>query len=230
MGIGFTLKGKLLVKYDDHFIETPALGLRDIYTQGTYVKTEGDFLNISVRFTQGSAHYFCNTHMKEVIDEKILALENIFSATDLSVLTDKLINAQNDTDIISCLDGFLLNRFAPKNIDKVYYALSLINNAKGTCRVSDLAVKLNHSERTIHRLFNHYIGINPIEYINLIRFRALIDDLKNTEVSSFLNKALHAGYYDQSHFIKEFKKYVLITPNQFRKDTDQKLVSDFYNI
>ncbi len=95
--------------------------------------------------------------------------------------------------------------------------------------VAQLASFFSISERTIHRLFNKLVEVNPNNYINLIRFRNALKFSSNTN-ANYLSNTINAGYYDQSHFIRHFKAFSTLTPPQFDNVNYFDKVSDFYNI
>lgn len=229
-GIGFTLQGELLIKKDGAYKTAPAFGTRDVYTHSSFVRTRGYFQNISVRFTPGSAGLFCKNDLKEIIDENIMPLEDIFKKAELNILAERLYNTTDDTQKILLLDDFLSGSFSDNDTASIKAAINCIFQSMGTCRVSDISELLNTSERSILRLFNKFIGIGPNEYIKLVRFRAFMNQMDKIKANSLLSTSLDIGYYDQSHFIKEFKKYTSLTPTKFTTKITEGLMSDFYNV
>ena len=110
--------------------------------------------------------------------------------------------------------------------------MSIINKihaTKGQCNVAQMAAFFSVSERTIHRLFNKFVGVNPINYINLIKFRTFLEHSSSSN-NHLLSVAIDTGYYDQSHFIKHFKAFSTQTPSQFFENNSSEKVSDFYNL
>ena len=74
----------------------------------------------------------------------------------------------------------------------------------------DLYKMLNLSPRQCQRLFKKHYGITPKMVLNIIRFQKCLKSL----TSSKLNITEATGYYDQSHFINNFKRNIGITPSQ----------------
>lgn len=80
------------------------------------------------------------------------------------------------------------------------------------------------SERYIQKLYLSNIGISPAAFTSVVRFNKSLDLVLNT-TESLTTIAYDNGYYDQAHFIKEFKKFTGITPSASRNsmlknDTD----------
>jgi AraC-like DNA-binding protein len=67
------------------------------------------------------------------------------------------------------------------------------------------------SERYIQKLYLSNIGISPSAFTSVIRFNKSLHLVLNTS-EPLTTIAYDCGYYDQAHFIKEFKKFTGITP------------------
>lgn len=76
----------------------------------------------------------------------------------------------------------------------------------------------NTSSKRLFRLFKKHLGVNPTQFRQLLRFRAAVDlSLENLEKRNLTEIGFCAGYYDQPHFIKEFKRITNLTPRDFLK-------------
>ncbi len=85
-------------------------------------------------------------------------------------------------------------------------ATELIESQNGQLKVCEVAQILGVSTRTLERQFIKILGIPPKQFIRLVRFQNAVERLK--EISKFENLtdiAHNSGYFDQSHFIKDFK-------------------------
>ncbi|MGL5259727.1 MAG: helix-turn-helix domain-containing protein [Lachnospiraceae bacterium] len=81
----------------------------------------------------------------------------------------------------------------------------LIN--KGTLDISDVAWESFVSTRQLERLFQEYIGVSPKRLSNLIRYHFLWNDILYEAHFDVLNAVYKYGYTDQSHLLREFKRY-----------------------
>ena len=79
------------------------------------------------------------------------------------------------------------------------------------CTTTELYQKLHFSPKQCQRLFAKHYGLSPKMALSIIRFQKCLEILTSDEAtpSDILNMA---GYYDQSHFIKDFKKNIGVTP------------------
>lgn len=74
--------------------------------------------------------------------------------------------------------------------------------------------------RTIERLFVQEIGLSPKHYSRLMRLWQLLQTQVNQPWQKLTQLAVQAGFYDQSHFIKEFSYIVQDIPSQFFRTTE----------
>jgi AraC-like DNA-binding protein len=89
-------------------------------------------------------------------------------------------------------------------------AVSELENSDGTASVSRVAESCGVSERQLERLFRQHVGLTPKTLSRLLRFqRALV---VGDERTNWAEVAMHAGYYDQSHLLRDFRQFAGETP------------------
>jgi AraC-like DNA-binding protein len=93
--------------------------------------------------------------------------------------------------------------------------IRLIQQSRGQLSSAALSEKLSVTTKSLERKFSEYIGKTPKQFIRLIRFQAALADLGSTSQISFTEYAYRNGYFDQAHFIKEFKSFTGFTPREF---------------
>ena len=79
----------------------------------------------------------------------------------------------------------------------------------------------------MRNLFDNLVGISPKYYAKITRFNKAAQAMDRNPEAPLTHTALDHGYYDQAHFIKEFKEFSGITPSFYRKNKAG--ASDFYN-
>jgi AraC-like DNA-binding protein len=78
-----------------------------------------------------------------------------------------------------------------------------------------LSEKFNVNYKKVERLFKFFLGINAKTYIRIIRFNATIHVRSEREELNLTQLGYELGFYDQSHFIREFKTFSSLTPKAF---------------
>ena len=98
--------------------------------------------------------------------------------------------------------------------DKIEQAIRLILEEKAAITISEIAEAINISERQLERLFKRYIGLSPKFYCRIIRFNHIFE-LVQKEEKEWGKLAQLTGFYDQSHFIKNFKEFTGEDPSKY---------------
>lgn len=89
--------------------------------------------------------------------------------------------------------------------------LRTLLEAKGNLSIKELARRHHRSVRQLQRYFKQYTGITPKQFARLIRFKALY---KNSVLRQIQPRDyFRYGYFDQMHFIKDFKAHLGVTPS-----------------
>ena len=90
-------------------------------------------------------------------------------------------------------------------------------HSHGQLKISNLCNTMNISRQYFHQYFKEKIGLAPKSYAKIIRLRHTVDMIYNNKAKSQTQIALDMGYFDQSHFIYDFKSILNQTPKSFFK-------------
>lgn len=99
-------------------------------------------------------------------------------------------------------------------------AIQLINNTEGSMSVHALLKQLKVNERMLERKFRQATGISPKQYSGIVRVNASAKKIQQRS-GSLTAVAYDHDYFDQAHFIKDFRKYTGITPWQYQHSVEQ---------
>lgn len=106
-----------------------------------------------------------------------------------------------------------LNKMDKLFDNRFYYALGTILKRKGLINIEkDLNDGI--SSRHLQRLFNFYIGDTAKSFCRVVRFQALLQADPSLKSIKAEKSFFDFGYYDQTHFIKEFKRFYGETPSK----------------
>jgi len=124
-------------------------------------------------------------------------------------------SSSGERGLQSQLDRFFLQHLTKVKFekdDRFYDALSLILRKQGTLRVeTDLNTGL--SPRQLRRKFNYYVGTTPKTFGKIVRFQHILRAKPSTQSLRKNKLFFDVGYYDQAHFIKEFKNLYGVKPS-----------------
>jgi AraC-like DNA-binding protein len=131
-------------------------------------------------------------------------------------ISDNFTPTLNKEQVIALLDKHFTDIISKSSIDadsRLYDAIhTILKSSGGLHVVSDLNTGL--SPRQLRRLFEFYIGDTPKTFSKVVRFQNILK-AKPSAQSLRANKLFYdAGYYDQAHFIKDFKNFYGLTPSK----------------
>lgn len=171
---------------------------------------------LSIRFKSGSFRHFTNIPFTK-LNNNYLPITKLWPETG-QYLLNTLHNLKDIKSKILCLETFLTQEYLKHHkpqysiwdniIDDLYY------NFK-TIKIKDLAKKNNLSLRQFERNFKKQFGLTAKEFQKISRFQYVIKKQLLNKNKDYLSTILDAGYYDQSHFIGEFKSLTKVTPKTF---------------
>lgn len=143
-------------------------------------------------------------------------------SSDINLLFDNafaemLCEQPDDSTRIRIIETYLMRHLSrPIRVDKqILHATSLIKQSHGQLPVQNLIGKLCICQRHFERKFKDSTGYTPKEFSRIIKFQHAIEVLRNATHSDLGTIALDCGYYDHSHFIKEFKRLAGDVPSYF---------------
>ncbi|MEM0939738.1 MAG: DUF6597 domain-containing transcriptional factor [Bacteroidota bacterium] len=116
---------------------------------------------------------------------------------------------------ISSIDRWITSQ--TRVISKMRIAVDRILKTNGLIDIKKLAMEGGQSLRSFERKFRKVVGVSPKFYSRIIRFSNIFHKIRS-EDHSWVNLALRSGYFDQSHFIKNFKEFTGEEPSTYGFD------------
>jgi AraC-like DNA-binding protein len=174
-------------------------------------------LGVGIRFKPGGGAAFFRLPLHELTDET-LNLQNLWGQC-AGELAEQITFTSTASTKIAHLEAFLLRRLdllSPFN-PTLHSAIAAIRQAHGDITITDLRTNLSLSERQLERGFLQYTGLTPRQFARLTRFRQVVR-LLHQPALPLTDVAYRAGYYDQAHFIHDFKALAGLTPREYRRE------------
>ncbi|SFK66870.1 helix-turn-helix transcriptional regulator [Methylocapsa palsarum] len=136
---------------------------------------------------------------------------DIFPWHEIEKIEDRLAIMNTAKERVECVESYLLSIMNRNNEDVLMQrACAALNALKGNCSISLLARNLGLTERTFERRFLSCVGAKPKKYARVVRLRNAI--IQREHLPSWADVAYAAGYYDQSHMIRDFQDLYGISP------------------
>ncbi|HVY75469.1 MAG TPA: helix-turn-helix domain-containing protein [Puia sp.] len=215
MVIGFQYKGKLSHLKDD--VEAPLMsaGITGIADRYKVFKESADIGTVLVFFTEIGLAHFTACPANELFNASI-SLDNIFSSQAIRETEEKLSLAGTDRQRIDVVEHFLLKQLKEIQRDQlVVEAVKLIYESKGTIRIIDLNRKLLISQSPLEKRFRKLVGTTPKKFASIVRFNTVLNAID--KVKSLTDICYENHFFDQAHFIKDFRQYTGDTPENFKR-------------
>jgi AraC-like DNA-binding protein len=181
--------------------------------KGKHIHFDTRGIYFGARFYPGAAERLLGCPLDEFTEQEIHLDDVLTKSNDL---VERISDADSFQERVEMFEAYHCSNNDKKPLPfMVEYILEKINRTRGDIRIQELADETGYSTRHINNLFKKHVGISPKLFLRIVRFQRGIDLLRSKGKSDFAGLAEEAGYYDQAHFINEFKEFSLTTPNQF---------------
>ena len=146
------------------------------------------------------------------LSNQFVALKTILPTT-AQFIQNYCQSGADVAQIIPLLNDYFVEKVSQADFDddgRLYDAIAIILKNFGVLNVeTDLNTGI--SPRQLRRIFKYYIGDSAKTFSKVVRFQNILR-AKPSKQSLKRNKLFYQGYYDQAHFIKEFKNFYGVTP------------------
>ena len=166
---------------------------------------------------------FIATSMESLTDERVPA-EDLFVGIDQ--LIDEVVEASNDRQRVGACVRYLTRSIdLDRSNSLVQRAAQCITQANGQISVEALATLTGTSRRSLQLAFKNEVGTSPKMYCRIARFRHLYDVVSNHGLSEYwAQAALDSGFFDQSHLIRDFRRFAGEPPDSFLAKSRNSLI------
>lgn len=213
--IGFQYKGKLATLKDNRESKLTASGITGITDSYKIFKNSAETGTVLVYFTEIGFTHFSSNPANELFNLS-LSLHDIFDKSKVSEVEEKLVLAATDKQRIKIVEQFLLSQLKDIHADKlIVEAVKLIYESNGTIRIKELNEKLLISQSPFEKRFRKVVGTTPKKFASIVRFNTVLDNLANSK--SLTEICYENNFFDQAHFIKDFKQFTGATPENFKR-------------
>ncbi|MGF1558915.1 MAG: DUF6597 domain-containing transcriptional factor [Flavobacteriaceae bacterium] len=185
--------------------------LTGIWTIPIDIKTGVHTGVFAVRFKPLAIELLENVNLKALLNSSINLGVDFIGIDKLAF--------NNFNDFCRHIEHYLITRIEKtKTVSDLKIRLFNEIFKKEVFNVQELSEKIFWTSRQINRYFNLTFGISLKEYLNIIRCKQTCKDISNNRL------APQSKYFDQSHFIKEIKKYTGVTPTELKKNKNDRFL------
>ena len=188
-------------------------GLSDGYSD---VSTHGETGVIFIAFRPAGACYFLGFSLAE-IENRDFDMADLFG-NEIKRIDELLFLSDTTGQKAKIIDDFLISRFSPIPAYDgllINKGIEIIQTLGGQINAAALAERLATTSKSLERKFSEYVGKTPKQYGKLVRFQRILAAFGEDKRLDLTECAYRNGYFDQSHFIRDFRSYTGYAPGEF---------------
>jgi len=202
---------------DNIFSRTPKIELWGQITRPLAIRSKGRHTMLGIKFFTHSAAYFLDDEIG-IFNDHVSDLADIIGKP-VKVLHAQLWETKDTAKRIELIEHFLLKRLIAGEkkslrIDKVGHILTSIKKNPEENNINNIASKYGITSRYLHKLIHQNTGLSPSSFNKIIRFQFSLKLITKND-QPFTSIAYNCGYFDQSHFIRDFKSFTGFTPSAY---------------
>lgn len=140
-----------------------------------------------------------------------------WSPHKINALETQLIYASSTSRKVEVLDNLLIHQLTQnkKECEIIQNITDQIIYNPGTEILSEVLEKFKLNERTFQRIFKKYVGVTPNQYRRICQFHISFAQLRAKDFEKLSDVAYDNGFADQSHFIRSFREFTQVTPQDY---------------
>ena len=216
--MGFQYRGRLAVVTNQTENILAISGITGLQNSFRVFRNFANTGTILVYFTEIGAAKFVKTPLNEMFNQS-LPLEDLFAKSQIFEVEENLSRAKNSRQRFRIIENFLLTHLSEKEDDKlVSEAVKIIHRTKGKIRIKELNRLLFISQSPLEKRFRSIVGTTPKKFATLVRLNSILKNVDKTK--RLIEVTYENDYFDQAHFIKDFKRFTGKTPEEYFQKKD----------
>lgn len=199
---------------DDYIIQPKCFVFGQI-TKPLYIEPTGHTDIFAIRFQTDGFTPFVTFPIHEM-ENRAVSLEELFGEAGMA-FQHKILEATTTKERIQIAEDFLLNALTDaKQIDKtIKESVAMMLELKGQLSIDELSENIKINRRMLERKFATTIGVSPKQLAKIVRLQTTLKMVLKNDFKNFTEIAHDNHYYDQAHFVKEFKEFTGVSPKAF---------------
>ena len=171
----------------------------------------------AVEFRHGGASRFFAMPMTEVSNQ-VVQVEDVWRSDGTS-LRERLLDARTLESRFSVLEEVLLKHLTLRFDPAIQYSMTAL---RAGVPVSEVAVRLGLSSRTLERRFSSQVGLGPKQFARVHRLQRVLRAVRRSSKPEWCALAAEHGYTDQAHMIHDFQDLAGIRPSEYKPHSSQR--------
>lgn len=188
-----------------------------------YVKSTGESSMLGLRFKPGGLAAFTKAPVSDLLN--MLLPAELLLGKAVKSLETRLFDCPDDDTRIQLLDTILKTELknTPADLLVVNHTIDMLRNSADDVSIDTICQQTGWYYKKLERVFLKNIGYTPKHYHKILRFNKAVRYMQTTHTLTDVSHVCH--YFDQAHFIRDFRLFTGTTPSQFKREDNK--VADF---
>ncbi len=213
--IGFQYQGQLSAIFNNQTTILTTAGITGIADSYKLFRNSADIGTVLVYFTETGFTHFTSHPAHELFNQS-LSLDHLFDKKKVSETEEQLAVAKTDQQRIRVIERFFASQLKDIQTDRlIVEAVKIIYQTQGFIRIRELNERLHISQSPFEKRFRKVVGTTPKKFASIVRFNTVLNTLDPNK--SLADICYENHFFDQAHFIKDFKHYTGDTPENFKR-------------
>jgi len=215
---------------EKHFIIQPRAMVLGQISEPFFIEPTGVVDTFAIRFYPSGFAPFTQIPIKDFANKET-PISSVFGEAIAKNLESDIANATSTGERIQIVEKFLSIQMRDADvIDSILKStIDTILLTKGRVAINEILKDELSRRRQLERKFSQRVGISPKQLGRIIRLQETLKMLLSQPAGNLTEIAHENQYFDQSHFIKDFKEFTGVNPKEFYKDTTLALSSVIYS-
>lgn len=195
------------------FIELKKSWLKGIFSKPVMFESEQDSAVLCIQFEPFGLSRLLGIPAIEHLESFVPS--DLTFGSSINTLREQLFETNSFNEKIVLVENYLKNKLKTTTLKETFVETILKNQKFTNMSLSNLKENTGYSKKHIISKFKEQVGLTPKSYQRLLNINEAILLLSKLEHSNYTHIAHDCGFYDQSHFIKNFKLITGITPKNY---------------
>ncbi len=208
-------------KYFDHYIDYKRHWVAGLQTKPTHVESYGTSKMWVVQFKTLGASVFLNDPLHYYTNNYV-PLDHIFNH-EADETWEQLQETKSMTEQFLLIEKFLYRKLLTKKSPnhKLISAIEILLSNNNLLSIHQICNKLNISRKHLNHLSKEFAGVSPKTLFSLNRLQNTLQTISGSPKEKLTDVAYELEYFDQAHFINDFKRFTELTPKEYANLVEQ---------
>ena len=170
-----------------------------------------------ISFRKGMSYPFYPVPVNEIADHVLDA--DLIWGEEFALVREEMLETEDIGRRFTLVERFLIEKFASRLIvdECVAFAVSEMSRSPDRLNIARMNAKIGYSQKHFISMFKRRVGLTPKAYLKIMRFQKAINTIERAAAGSidWSSISYDCGFFDQSHFINDFKVFSGLTPEEY---------------